>query len=106
MVEITFIEFDGSRRKCEGQPKMSVMEVAVQNQVEGIDADCGGACACATCHVYVAEPWMEVVGDRNQMENDMLEFAVDVRGNSRLACQVRVSEELHGLVVTVPEKQF
>jgi 2Fe-2S ferredoxin len=85
---------------------MSVMEVAVQNQVEGIDADCGGACACATCHVYVAEPWMEVVGDRNQMENDMLEFAVDVRGNSRLACQVRVSEELHGLVVTVPEKQF
>lgn len=106
MVEITFIEFDGSQRKCDAQPKMSVMEVAVKNQVEGIEADCGGACACATCHVYVAEPWMEVVGDPNQMENDMLEFAVDVRENSRLACQVRVSEELHGLIVTVPEKQF
>lgn len=106
MVEITFVEFDGSRRKCEASAGMSVMEVAIQNEVRGIDADCGGACACATCHVYIADRWLEVTGNRSQMENDMLEFAIDVRENSRLTCQLKVSEALNGLVVTVPEKQF
>ncbi|MBN9251052.1 MAG: 2Fe-2S iron-sulfur cluster binding domain-containing protein [Mesorhizobium sp.] len=106
MVEITFIEFDGSERKCEASPGLSVMEVAIKNQIRGIDADCGGACACATCHVYVADRWLDVAGDRSQMENDMLEFALDVRESSRLTCQLKVSEALNGLVVTVPEKQF
>jgi len=74
--------------------------------VPGIDADCGGACACATCHVYIAPEWVERVGAPNEMEVDMLDFAFDVRENSRLSCQVKLTEELDGLMVTVPEKQF
>lgn len=106
MAKITFIEFSGTAHEVEASNGMSVMESAVKNMVPGIDADCGGACACATCHVYVEPDWLEAVGERNEMEEDMLDFAFDVRDNSRLSCQIKVSDTLDGLVVKVPEKQF
>ena len=81
------------------------MENAVRNSVPGIEAECGGACACATCHVYVDDEWTEKVGGPDVMEEDMLDFAYDMRPNSRLSCQIRVTSELDGLVVHVPEQQ-
>jgi 2Fe-2S ferredoxin len=84
---------------------MTVMETAVRNSIPGIDADCGGACACATCHVYVEPEWWQSVGARNRMEEDMLDFAFDVRASSRLSCQIKISEALDGLRVLVPERQ-
>jgi 2Fe-2S ferredoxin len=81
------------------------MEAAIRNAVPGILAECGGACACATCHVYVDEAWKEKTGDPSPMEEDMLDFAFDVRPTSRLSCQIKVSPELEGLTVTVPERQ-
>ena len=83
---------------------MTVMEAAV-NMVPGIDAHCGGACACATCHVYVEAEWMEQVGPRNEMEEDMLDFAFDVRDNSLLSCQIKISDALDGLTVKVPRSK-
>jgi ferredoxin, 2Fe-2S len=106
MAKLTFIQKDGTRQEVEGQNGMTVMEAAVKNMVPGIDADCGGACACATCHVYVEPDWMERVGSRNEMEEDMLDFAFDVRENSRLSCQIKITDALDGLTVKVPEKQF
>ena len=106
MAKITFIQHDGSEQTVDGLPGMSVMETAIKHQVPGIDADCGGACACATCHVYVEPEWQEKVGARNPMEEDMLDFAFDVRDTSRLSCQIKVSNALDGLRVKVPEKQF
>jgi len=85
---------------------MTVMETAKKHLIEGIEAECGGACACATCHVYVEEAWREAVGPPSEMEEDMLDFAFDVRPSSRLSCQIKVTEALDGLVVRVPEKQF
>ena len=106
MAKITFIQHNGSEQTVEGQNGMSVMETAVKNMVPGIDADCGGACACATCHVYVEPEWVDKTGTRSQMEEDMLDFAFDVRDSSRLSCQIKVSDALDGLRVKVPEKQF
>jgi ferredoxin, 2Fe-2S len=106
MAKLTFIQKDGTRQEVEGQNGMTVMEAAVKNMVPGIDADCGGACACATCHVYVEPDWVERVGPRNEMEEDMLDFAFDVRDNSRLSCQIKITDALDGLTVKVPEKQF
>jgi ferredoxin, 2Fe-2S len=106
MAKITFIQHDGSEMTVEGIPGMTVMETAVKNGISGIDADCGGACACATCHVYIEPDWREKVGARNPMEEDMLDFAFDVRDNSRLSCQIKVSDALNGLRLRVPEKQF
>ncbi len=106
MAKITFIAFDGNAREVEAGNGMSVMEAALKNMVPGIDADCGGACACATCHVYVEPEWLEAVGERSEMEEDMLDFAFDVQDNSRLSCQIKVSDALDGLTVKVPEKQF
>ena len=85
---------------------MPVMEGAIKNKIPGIDADCGGACACATCHVYVAKEWIEKLPPKEDSEEDMLDFAFDVKDNSRLSCQITVSDELDGLVVNMPEKQF
>lgn len=82
------------------------MEAAKKNDIPGIEAECGGACACATCHVYVDEAWTGKVGKAEEMEEDMLDFAFDVRPESRLCCQIKVSDELDGLVVKVPAKQF
>jgi 2Fe-2S ferredoxin len=106
VVKITYIQHNGTSQTVEAQPGMSVMEAAVKNMVPGIDADCGGACACATCHVFVEQEWLERAGKRSDMEEDMLDFAFDVRDNSRLSCQIKVTDVLDGLVVRVPEKQF
>ena len=105
MVKITFIEADGNARTVEAEEGATVMETAIRNGVPGIDAECGGACACATCHVYVEEAWREAVGEPQPMEEDMLDFASDVRPNSRLSCQIRVRAELDGLTVRTPERQ-
>lgn len=106
MPRITFIGADGSERTVEAEAGLSVMQAAVRNEVPGIEAECGGACACATCHIYVDPEWMTVTGSADDMEEDMLDFAIDVRENSRLACQIEVSAELDGLVVRIPERQF
>lgn len=106
MTKITFIESNGAEHVVEAEVGATLMETAVRNMVPGIDADCGGACACATCHVYIEPEWTEKTGERNEMEADMLDFAFDVRENSRLSCQVKVTDDLDGLVVRVPEKQF
>ena len=106
MPKITFIQPDGTEQVVDGQLGMTVMETAKKHMVEGIEAECGGACACATCHVYVDEAWREKVGGPSEMEEDMLDFAFDVRPTSRLSCQIKVTDALDGLVVQVPEKQF
>lgn len=105
MVKITFIEHNGEEREVEAEVGLSVMEVAVKAGVPGIDADCGGACACATCHVYVDEAFREVTGDPSPMEESMLDFASDRRDNSRLSCQIPVTDKLDGLKVQTPEFQ-
>ncbi len=106
MAKITFIQPDGAQDVVEAEPGMTVMEAAKQSDIAGIDAECGGSCACATCHVYVDEAWREKVGKAANMEEDMLDFAFDVREESRLSCQIRVAPELDGLIVRVPAKQF
>lgn len=106
MAKITFIQPDGSSQTVDGDNGMTVMEAAKKNLVAGIEAECGGACACATCHVFVDDAWLEKAGKPQQMEEDMLDFAFDVRPNSRLSCQIKVTDALDGLVVRVPEKQF
>lgn len=105
MAKITFITSDGVKHEVDADDGSTVMEAAIKNDVPGIDAECGGACACATCHVYVDEAWQEKVGAPEAMEEDMLDFAFDIRPNSRLSCQMRVSDALDGLVVNIPENQ-
>ncbi len=105
MAKITYIEHNGTKHDVEVEDGLSVMEGAVNNLILGIDADCGGACACATCHVYVDEKWAGKTGDVSDMEETMLDFAEDRRENSRLSCQIKVSDELDGLTVTMPESQ-
>ena len=105
MTKVTYIDTSGASRTVDAQVGATVMETALRNSVPGIEAECGGACACATCHVYVADEWTEKVGKPSQMEEDMLDFAADVRPASRLSCQIKVSEALDGLVVTTPAKQ-
>lgn len=105
MTKLTFITADGASFEVEAENDSSVMENAIRNSVPGIEAECGGACACATCHVYVEDEWTDAVGQPEAMEEDMLDFAYDVRPNSRLSCQIRVRDELDGLVVHVPERQ-
>ncbi len=105
MVKITYVDADGTARTVEAEEGSTVMENAVRNGIPGIEAECGGACACATCHVYVAEEWREAVGEPEPMEEDMLDFAFDVRPNSRLSCQIRVRATLDGLVVQTPSQQ-
>lgn len=106
MVKITFIQPDDSTQVVEAQPGTTLMEAAKLNNVPGIEAECGGACACATCHVYVDEAWREKAGTPSQMEEDMLDFAFDVRESSRLSCQIKLTDDLDGITVRVPEKQF
>lgn len=105
MIKITYIESDSTEHAVEVRPGVSVMEGAVTNNVPGIDADCGGACACATCHVYVDEQWRAAVGDRTEMESSMLDFANGVEPNSRLSCQIKVTDALDGLIVRLPRSQ-
>jgi len=105
MPSVTYIEHDGTAHAVEVKVGLSVMEGAVNNGVPGIDADCGGACACATCHVYVDPAWAGKTGEANAQETSMISFAQGVEPNSRLSCQIPMTEELDGLVVRMPEGQ-
>jgi 2Fe-2S ferredoxin len=105
MAKITYIDAAGVARTVDGEIGSTVMETAIKNGVPGIEAECGGACACSTCHVYVDEAWREKTGEPSPMEEDMLDFAYEVKPNSRLSCQIKVTEALDGLVVTTPERQ-
>ncbi|MCR5879600.1 2Fe-2S iron-sulfur cluster-binding protein [Phenylobacterium sp. J367] len=105
MARITYIDHEGVARVVDAKPGLSLMEAAVRNNVPGIEADCGGACACATCHVYVEPEWAERTGQASAMEASMLEFASAVAETSRLSCQIRVTDALDGLVVRTPEDQ-
>ena len=106
MAKITYIEHSGKTHEIEVENGLSVMEGAVNNLIPGIDADCGGACACATCHVYVEPEWRAKTGEIGDMEETMLDFAEGREEGSRLSCQIKVSDELDGLVVKLPEAQF
>ncbi len=105
MPKITYIEHNGSEHVLEVKSGLSVMEGAVKNNIPGIDADCGGACACATCHVYVDAAWADKTGAKSAMEESMLDFAENVEPTSRLSCQIKVTDQLDGLVVRMPESQ-
>jgi 2Fe-2S ferredoxin len=105
MPKITFFEPGGLRREIAAPVGMTLMEAARQNQVQGIEAQCGGACACATCHVYIEASWLSKLEPCEEMEDAMLEIAWQRRDNSRLSCQIHVTAELEGLQVTVPERQ-
>jgi 2Fe-2S ferredoxin len=105
MPTIIYIDHAGTERPTEVKTGLTVMEGAIKHNVPGIDADCGGACACATCHVYVDPAWMDKVGTASAMEESMLDFAEGVEPNSRLSCQIKVTEALDGLRVTTPESQ-
>jgi 2Fe-2S ferredoxin len=105
MPKIIYIEHDGTERPVNAEVGATVMETAIRNSVPGIVAECGGACSCATCHVHVDEAWSEKVGPPSPMEEDMLDFAFDVRPTSRLSCQIKVTDELDGLIVRTPAQQ-
>ena len=105
MAKITYVTSDGEEHVVDAANGTTVMENAVKNSIPGIEAECGGACACATCHVYVDDAWTETVGPPDIMEEDMLDFAWEGKPNSRLSCQIKVSDELDGLVVRIPERQ-
>ena len=105
MTKITYITARDERIETEAENGSTVMETAIMNAVPGIIAECGGACTCATCHVYIEPEWREVVGGPSNMEEDMLDFAFDVTDSSRLSCQIKVRDTLDGLVVRVPKRQ-
>ena len=105
MAKITYIENNGKSHTVEVAEGLTVMEGAVQNNIPGIDADCGGGMACATCHVYVKEEWLDKLPKKEDGEEDMLDMAFEPKKNSRLSCQLVVSDELEGLIVNIPSKQ-
>ena len=105
MAKITYIEHNGKSHTIDLANGLTVMEGAIQNDIPGIDADCGGSMACATCHVYVKEEWVDRINEKNEGEDDMLDQAYEPKKNSRLSCQISVSDEIDGLVVNLPEKQ-
>ena len=105
MPKITYIENGGKEHKIDVPNGLTVMEGAVQNDIPGIDADCGGSMACATCHVYVEDKWFDKIPKAEDAEIDMIDMAFEPKKNSRLSCQIIVNEELDGLEVTTPEKQ-
>ena len=106
MVQITYVEHDGTEHLVETEPGVSLMQAAIDNLVPGIDADCGGECSCATCHVMIEKSWVEKVGAPGDMEESMLDLNPERQENSRLSCQVMLSDELDGLSVSMPEFQF
>jgi 2Fe-2S ferredoxin len=105
MAKITYIEPNGTQRPVDVARGVSVMQGAIDNNVRGIIAECGGGCSCATCHVYIDEAWMQKVSEKSQGEDDMLEAVVDLKPNSRLSCQIAMSDSLDGLIVHMPAKQ-
>lgn len=106
MAKITYIQADGSEQTIEANTGSTVMETAIDNDVKGIIAECGGACSCATCHVYVDEAWLERVGQPDAMEDGMLDCVLERRPGSRLSCQIKVTDDIDGLVVRIPEDQL
>ncbi len=105
MPKITYKDFQGNSKTIEVENGLTVMEGAIQNNIPGIDADCGGSMACATCHVYVEEKWLNKIQKAEEAEEDMIDMAFEPKKNSRLSCQLIVSDELDGLVVNIPKKQ-
>jgi ferredoxin, 2Fe-2S len=105
MPQVTYVEHDGTEHRVEVEEGLSVMRGAVDNGVPGIDADCGGQCACATCHVFVDEAWLGRTGTKREQEESMLSFAAAAEPNSRLSCQIEMTADLDGLVVRLPEAQ-
>ena len=105
MAKITYIEHDGTEHQVDVAAGQTLKDGAVNNMIPGVLAECGGNCACATCHVYIDSAWTDRVGPANEMEADMLDFAHEPQENSRLSCQVEVKAEMEGLIVRIPEKQ-
>ena len=105
MAKIKYIEFNGTEHEADVANGLSVMEGAIQNDIPGIDADCGGGMSCATCHVYVNDDWFDLLDKKTDGEEDMLDQAYEPKKNSRLSCQITVSQKLDGLIVKLPEKQ-
>ena len=106
MAKVKIIEANGNEHEIEIAKVQSLMQGAVDNMIEGIVAECGGACSCATCHCYIDEAWIDKVGAADGMEQDLIECAPEPKPNSRLSCQVTISDELEGLVVHVPASQY
>jgi ferredoxin, 2Fe-2S len=105
MAKITYIAFSGDEYLVDVAPGLTLMQGAKDNNIPGILADCGGCCICGTCHVYIDPAWRERLATRTEIENATIEFSSDVEPHSRLACQIKISEELDGLVVSMPETQ-
>jgi ferredoxin, 2Fe-2S len=105
MTKITYNDFQGNSKTIDVDNGLTIMEGAIQNDINGIDADCGGSMACATCHVYVLEKWLDKIPKAEEAEIDMIDMAFEPKKNSRLSCQLIVSDELEGLIVTTPTKQ-
>ena len=105
MPKITYKDYQGTSKTIEVESGLSVMEGAIQKEIPGIDADCGGSMACATCHVYVNEEWIDKLPVKEDGEEDMLDMAFEPKNNSRLSCQLTVSDDLDGLIVNIPSKQ-
>jgi 2Fe-2S ferredoxin len=105
MAQITYVDHLGKKKTIKVENGLTVMEGAIQNDIPGIDADCGGSMACATCHVYVDNEWYGKIPKAEEAEQDMIDMAFKPKKNSRLSCQIIVSDELNGLIVTTPEKQ-
>ena len=105
MTKITYVEHNGKEHTIDVQNGLTVMEGAIQNDIPGIDADCGGGMSCATCHVYVNEEWLDKLPKKEDGEEDMLDMAFEPKKNSRLSCQLIVSDKLDGLVVNIPSNQ-
>ncbi|MFN3349280.1 2Fe-2S iron-sulfur cluster-binding protein [Pseudorhodoplanes sp.] len=105
MPKITFIEYDGTVHDIEAETGETVMEAAMRGSVPSIVAECGGSCTCATCHIYVDEAWLDKTGERSLEEDEQLDNAYDVRANSRLSCQIKMSDDLDGLLVRTPSYQ-
>lgn len=104
MPKVTFVEPSGVKHEIDAETGHSLMEVAVANDVPGIEADCGGSCACATCHIFVDEAWRATVGEMDEIEDSMLDIAENRAENSRLSCQIPISDELDGLIVNIAEE--
>ncbi len=106
MPKVTYIQPDGTATEVDGLKGDSVMETAIDNDIDGIIAECGGACSCATCHVYVDEAWQDRLPEPDPLEDGMLDCVLDRKESSRLSCQLRLTDELDGLTVRIPESQI
>lgn len=106
MPVVKFVNHDGSAKEVEVSVGTTLMHAAMDNGISGIVADCGGACSCGTCHCYIGEEWLAKTGEPDDIEKDMIDFILDPKPNSRLSCQVVMSDDLDGMVVTIPENQY